>query len=175
MPKLVKIHYKIFQRIDQLLGDEELDLIVGGPPHQTYSRIGRACCPNRMKPSERISFLREFLREYEPEYFVEMFLVFYPTDEEGDSYLKLIDLFQEYGYETEFETLNAKDYVFPKIGEGLFLLSTGFFPKPSRKLDVLVVARFTLSFREGNVGPCSMAPHYHQWLRDTVYAMKNSQ
>ena len=173
----------IFQRIDQLLGDEELDLIVGGPPCQTYSRIGRACCPNRMKGDPRNDlylFYAEFLREYEPEYFVfeNVHGLLSATDEEGDSYLKLMqDLFQEYGYKTEFETLNAKDYGVPQNRRRLILVgkkgtSTGFFPKPSRcKLDVLVKEILSdlpsIKAGEGNVGPCSMAPHYHQWLRDT--------
>ena len=33
---------EIFADIDRLLGDEPLDLIVGGPPCQAYSLVGRA-------------------------------------------------------------------------------------------------------------------------------------
>lgn len=32
----------IFAQIDKLLGENEVDLIIGGPPCQAYSNIGRA-------------------------------------------------------------------------------------------------------------------------------------
>ena len=173
----------IFQRIDPLLGDEKLDLIVGGPPCQTYSHIGRSRCPNRMKGDPRNNlylFYAEFLRKYKPQHFVFENVpgLLSATDEEGDSYLKLMqDLFREYGYETEFETLNAKDYGVPQNRRRIILVgkkgkSTGFYPKPSKcKSDVLVKEILSdlpsIKAGEGDVGPCSMAPHYHPWLRDT--------
>jgi DNA (cytosine-5)-methyltransferase 1 len=173
----------IFQRIDQLLGDEELDLIVGGPPCQTYSRIGRARCPNRMKGDPRNDlylFYAEFLREYEPEYFVFENVpgLLSATDEEGDSYLNLMqDLFREYGYETKFETLNAKDYGVPQNRRRLILVgkkgtSTGFYPKPDKcKSDILVKEILYdlphIKAGGGGVRSCSMKPDYHSWLRDT--------
>ena len=173
----------IFQRIDQLLGDEELDLIVGGPPCQTYSRIGRACCPNRMKGDSRNNlylFYAEFLKKYEPEYFVFENVpgLLSATDEEGNFYINLMqDLFREYGYETEYKTLNAKDYGVPQNRRRLILVgkkgtSTGFYPKPDKcKSDILVneILHDLPHIKSGGgcIRSCSMKSAYHSWLRDT--------
>ena len=130
----------IFSQIDGLLNNQEIDLIIGGPPCQAYSRIGRACCPKRMKGDPRNNlylFYAEFLKKYEPEYFVFENVpgLLSVTDEEGNFYLNLMrDLFREYGYETEFEMLNAKDHGVPQNRNRIILVgkrgkSTGFYPK----------------------------------------------
>ena len=175
----------IFQKIDLLLGDEKLDLIVGGPPCQTYSRIGRACCPNRMKGDPRNNlylFYAEFLRKYKPQYFVFENVpgLRSATDEDGDSYLKLMqDLFrhEDYSYETEFDTLNAKDYGVPQNRNRIILVgkkgtSKGFYPKPNTcKLNALVKEILAdlphIKAGGGSVRSCSMKSNYHQWLCDT--------
>ena len=173
----------IFQRIDLLLEDRELDLIVGGPPCQAYSRIGRACCPNRMKGDPRNNlylFYAEFLREYEPQYFVFENVpgLLSATDQEGDSYLNLMQgLFQEYGYKTEFETLNAKDYGVPQNRRRIIVVgkkgtSTGFYPELNKcESDVLVKEILAdlphIKAGGGSVRSCSMKSNYHQWLCDT--------
>ena len=173
----------IFSQIDGLLSNQEIDLIIGGPPCQAYSHIGRARCPKRMKGDPRndlYTFYAEFLREYEPKYFVFENVpgLLSATDEEGDSYLNLMqDLFREYGYETEFETLNAKNHGVPQNRRRIILVgkegtSVGFYPKPSKcQLDVLVEEILSdlpsIKAGEGNAGPCSMDLDYHQWLQDT--------
>ena len=175
----------IFQKIDLLLEDEKLDLIVGGPPCQTYSRIGRACCPNRMKGDPRNNlylFYAEFLRKYKPQYFVFENVpgLRSATDEDGDSYLNLMqDLFrhEDYGYETEFDTLNAKDYGVPQNRNRIILVgkkgtSKGIYPKPNKcKLNALVKEILAdlphIKAGGGSVKSCSMKSNYHQWLCDT--------
>ena len=174
----------IFQQIDLLLGDQKLDLIVGGPPCQTYSHIGRARCPNRMKGDPRNNlylFYAKFLRKYEPQYFVFENVpgLLSATDEEGGSYLNLMrDLFrEEYGYETEFETLNAKDYGVPQNRRRIILVgkrgtSKGFYPKPSKcRSDILVEEILSdlphIKAGEGSVRSCNMKSNYHSWLRET--------
>ena len=173
----------IFQRIDRLLEDHKLDLIVGGPPCQTYSHIGRSRCPNRMKGDPRNDlylFYAKFLSRYEPQYFVFENVpgLLSATDEADDSYLNLMrDLFRECGYETEFETLNAKDYGVPQNRRRIILVGkkgtlTGFYPELTKgESDVLVEEILSdlpfINAGEGNAGPCSPVPHYHQWLCDT--------
>ena len=63
----------IFKDIDALLGDEKLDLIVGGPPCQAYSIAGRARSETNMVGDKRnylYKLYAEFLKKYQPKYFV---------------------------------------------------------------------------------------------------------
>ena len=63
----------LFHRIDKQLQGEKVDLIIGGPPCQAYSLVGRSRDPNRMKEDKRNFLFRyyaEFLRRYNPKFFV---------------------------------------------------------------------------------------------------------
>ena len=59
----------IFSRIDAQLGDRKLDLIVGGPPCQAYSLVGRSRHARGMRGDPRNYLFRyyaEFLNRYKP-------------------------------------------------------------------------------------------------------------
>ena len=106
----------IFNRIDEINQGQKVDLIIGGPPCQAYSLIGRAADKNKMKEDDR-NFLYiqygEFLKKYQPDYFVfeNVIGLYSAKDKKGVRYLdKLIELYREIGYETEYQTLNASDY-----------------------------------------------------------------
>ena len=63
----------LFFRIDKLKGAESIDLVVGGPPCQAYSIMGRSRDPNNMLHDKRnylFSFYVKFLEKYQPRYFV---------------------------------------------------------------------------------------------------------
>ncbi len=65
---------KIFEKIDSRLTDKKrVDLIIGGPPCQAYSLVGRARDPNGMKEDPRnhlyLQYV-EFLKKYKPKMFV---------------------------------------------------------------------------------------------------------
>ena len=64
----------IFEKIDSRLTDEKrVDLIIGGPPCQAYSLVGRARDPNGMKEDPRNHLYLhyvEFLKKYKPKLFV---------------------------------------------------------------------------------------------------------
>ena len=63
----------IFRQIDALLGKRKLDLIVGGPPCQAYSIVGRSRDRKRMKGDKRnylYIYYAEFLKRYKPLHFV---------------------------------------------------------------------------------------------------------
>ena len=170
----------IFRQINNLLENQKVDLIIGGPPCQAYSHIGRARCPNKMKGDPRNNlylFYAEFLKEYEPKYFVFENVpgLLSATDEEDNSYLELMkDIFRKYGYETELKTLNAKDYGVPQNRKRIILVgkkgkSTGFYPEPYRcEPDVLVNEILsdlpTIKASEGTLDPCNVDPICHPWL-----------
>lgn len=106
----------IFEKVDKLLGGKPLDLIIGGPPCQAYSVVGRARSETRMVGDQRNYLYRqyaEFLKRYQPTYFVfeNVIGLLSAKDEDGTRHFDhMIELFRECGYSTEFLPLNASDY-----------------------------------------------------------------
>ena len=63
----------IFAKIDLQLDSKKVDVIIGGPPCQAYSLVGRSRDPNRMKGDKRNFLFRyyaQFLIRYKPKFFV---------------------------------------------------------------------------------------------------------
>lgn len=106
----------IFEEVDALVGEEPLDLIIGGPPCQAYSLAGRSRSETRMVGDQRNYLYRhyaEFLRRYQPAYFVfENVLGLLSAKDEDETlhFDNMRALFRECGYSTEFRPLNASDY-----------------------------------------------------------------
>ena len=136
---------RIFQNIDALLINRRLDLIIGGPPCQAYSLVGRSRDQLRMKSDERnylyLHYAR-FLEKYKPSYFVfeNVAGLLSAKDSDGESHFDAMRaLFAEHGYETEFKTLPANDYGVLQSRKRVFLVgrlgdSTGFYPEPDKWL-----------------------------------------
>jgi DNA (cytosine-5)-methyltransferase 1 len=64
---------EIFAKVDKLKGKKEIDIIIGGPPCQAYSVVGRARDPENMKKDPRnflYKYYLQFLKKYEPKMFV---------------------------------------------------------------------------------------------------------
>ena len=173
----------IFSQIDKIRGSRKVDLIIGGPPCQAYSVIGRARCEKNMKGDPRNNlylYYAEFLKEYEPEYFVFENVpgLLSATDEKGESYLDLMQtlFLQEYGYETEPRTLLASDYGVPQSRKRVFLVgkkdsTIDIFPEPDRcPSGILVEDIFAdlpaLKSGGGNLNACNLNSEYHPWLHD---------
>ncbi len=106
----------IFERIDgeiSRLSIKNVDLIIGGPPCQAYSLIGRSRDPNR-KEGDPKNFLykqyMKFLIKYKPKMFVFENVVGLKSAKGGE-YLKEIQKESlEAGYITKFKELNAFDF-----------------------------------------------------------------
>ena len=173
----------IFRQIDSLLKSRKVNLIIGGPPCQAYSVIGRARCPNKMKNDPRNDlylFYAKFLEKYKPKYFVFENVpgLLSATDEKGKSYLDLMQtlFLEEYGYETEPRTLLASDYGVPQSRKRVFLVgkkdsTINTFPEPDRCPSGIFVADIladlpALKSGEGNLNSCNLNSEYHPWLHD---------
>ena len=106
----------LFAKIDELEGDEPIDLIVGGPPCQAYSLMGRSRDPDNMLHDKRnylFSFYVKFLERYKPKYFVfeNVLGLLSAKDEKGYRYLDMMtEAFNKAGYKIDLQTLNARDY-----------------------------------------------------------------
>lgn len=104
---------RIYSKIDRLIGSEKVDLLIGGPPCQAYSLVGRSRDPNRMIGDARNYLFRyyaQFLKRYEPRFFVFENVLGLLTAGNETYFNEMRKLFREVGYETDFDVLNAEEF-----------------------------------------------------------------
>jgi len=166
---------QIFQSVDSLLDGRRLNLIIGGPPCQAYSIVGRSRDQNRMQGDKRNYYYRfysQFLDRYNPECFVFENVVglLSAKDESGSLYLDdMIAAFREVGYETEYRTLSAEEYGVPQARKRVILIGkkgkdVGFYPEFKKEQNQLSVNDILsdlpkLSAGEGKLGLSSLEGH----------------
>lgn len=130
---------EIFSRIDTLTNGRRPDLILGGPPCQAYSLVGRARSEKSMLGDHRnylFIFYAEFLRRYRPKYFVFENVVglLSAREENGARYFdRMLSLFQRIGYSVEYRTIAADEHGVPQIRKRVIIVGRrgkkeGFFP-----------------------------------------------
>jgi len=129
--KIGKDNYQnIINEIKLRLGKNSLDIIVGGPPCQAYSYIGRARDDNNMRRDERnflYKYYVEFLKAFHPKIFVfENVPGLISAGGKGSHkgrYLRdMRRLMKEAGYETNYKILNAADYGVPQNRKRVILV-----------------------------------------------------
>ncbi len=104
---------KIFAQIDKIRASQPIDLILGGPPCQAYSYIGRAALKSKIKNDERNFLYKEygkFLKKFEPKVFVFENVPGIKTAGGGEYYKNLKKYFKRIGYELEDSHVNAFDF-----------------------------------------------------------------
>lgn len=103
----------IFQTIDERLKSKPVDLIIGGPPCQAYSIVGRARDPQRMKEDPRnhlYLYYVEFLKKYQPKIFVFENVPGILSANNGTQLGKIFDAIKAVGYNVEYKVLNSKNF-----------------------------------------------------------------
>lgn len=104
----------IFSQIDGKLDSKNVDLIIGGPPCQAYSLVGRSRDPNRMAGDKRNFLFRyyaQFLIRYQPKHFVFENVLGLLTAGNKKYLNEMIQLFESIGYSVAEPTvLNAEEY-----------------------------------------------------------------
>jgi len=180
---------EIFQRTDYLLGNRKLNLIIGGPPCQAYSVVGRSRDKNRMQGDKRnylFIYYAEFLKRYQPSYFVfeNVTGLLSARDEYGRLYLDSMRiLFYKCGYETEFKVLSSENHGVLQNRKRIILVgrrgkSTGFYPEPMQWNPHVKVCE---AFRDlpkinaggGTLGSCQVSPYYGRWHIEAGIKNKN--
>ena len=165
---------EIFKTIDVMLNDEPLELIVGGPPCQAYSLVGRARDENGMVGDQRnylYVLYAEFLDRYHPRYFVFENVVglLSAKDTDGELYLdKMQRLFKACGYSIEYKLLNAKDYGVLQNRERIILIGKygkykDFYPNIPVEENVYMVQSVfdDLPRIHAGEGVCTPVPTLH--------------
>lgn len=103
----------IFAQIDKLLGKEKVDLIIGGPPCQAYSLVGRARSKTKMVGDPRnylFTHYAKFLERYQPKMFVFENVLGLKSARGGHYLTEMEKLFNEKGYQIKLFTLAARNF-----------------------------------------------------------------
>lgn len=170
----------IYSEIDSLLRGRELDLLIGGPPCQAYSLVGRSRDPERMVADKRNYLYKcyaKFLEKYRPKKFLfeNVMGLLSAKDRDGTGYFDAMrQLFHELGYDTGFSVMSAKDYGVLQNRKRVVLVghrkdAAATYPEPQRwtpKATVSEVFRDLppLGAGEGAVAPCRPLAYKSAWL-----------
>jgi len=103
----------IFSLISKQLNGEEVDLIIGGPPCQAYSLVGRARSADGMKSDPRNHLYIQYasyLEKYNPKLFVFENVNGLKSAKEGIYLENMRKLFLEKGYKMKIYTLAANNF-----------------------------------------------------------------
>jgi DNA (cytosine-5)-methyltransferase 1 len=104
---------EIFQKVDDLIGKKHVDIIVGGPPCQAYSVVGRARMGKAVEKDPRNELYKyyvKFLERYEPEMFVFENVMGIRSAKNGEPLRKLTDLVEQLGYKMDLKMQIASEH-----------------------------------------------------------------
>lgn len=171
---------RIYSEIDSLLMGRKLDLLIGGPPCQAYSIVGRSRDPEGMVADKRNYLYKcyaKFLEKYSPKKFLfeNVMGLLSAKDRDGTGYFDAMrQLFDELGYDTDFSVMSAKDYGVPQNRKRVVLVghrkgTAATYPEPKRWTSNQTVSEVfgdlpPLGAGEGGVAPCKRLAYRSAWL-----------
>lgn len=103
----------IFAKVDALTQGRKVDVIVGGPPCQAYSLVGRARDANGMRNDVRnylYKYYARFLERYQPKAFVFENVLGLRTAAKGKYLEDMKACFDKAGYRVADDLLNARQF-----------------------------------------------------------------
>lgn len=115
----------LIDKIRQRLAGRRLDIIIGGPPCQAYSYIGRARDKQNMRDDKRnylYKYYVEFLKALKPKVFVFENVPGLLSAGGGAHFADMRALMDKAGYHTDYDTLNAADYGVPQNRKRVILV-----------------------------------------------------
>ena len=126
--------------IKKLVGKNEIDIIVGGPPCQGFSIAGNI--GRNFIDDERNQLFKEFVRFVDvikPKMFIMENVAALKTHNHGKTIKEIVTAFNDLGYEVKYEVLNAADYGVPQHRRRIFVIGTRGnntfeFPQKSNKM-----------------------------------------
>jgi DNA (cytosine-5)-methyltransferase 1 len=112
----------------------DIDLIVGGPPCQAFSTVGK-----RLIDDPRGQLFQEYyriLKELNPKIFLFENVKGLLSMQKGELLKTILSLFKSLGYDVKYKVLNSADYGVPQIRERVIIIGTKLnndfkYPKPT--------------------------------------------
>jgi DNA (cytosine-5)-methyltransferase 1 len=103
----------IFKKVDNLKGDKLVDIIIGGPPCQAYSVVGRARMGKAVEKDPRNELYKyyvNFLEHYNPKMFVFENVLGIKTAKNGKPFVDLRKMIERIGYTMVDKVQNASEH-----------------------------------------------------------------
>lgn len=103
----------IFAKVDKLKGDNQVDIIIGGPPCQAYSVAGRARMGKAVEDDPRNELYKyyvKFLERYQPKMFVFENVLGIRTAKKGEPLRDLTQLVKKAGYRMKLKIQKASEH-----------------------------------------------------------------
>lgn len=100
----------------------DIDIIVGGPPCQAYSTLGK-----RLMNDPRGKLFQEYyrvLKEFNPKFFLFENVKGLLSMHNGELLETIIILFESLGYKVQYKLLNAADFGVPQIRERIIIIGS---------------------------------------------------
>ncbi len=100
----------------------DIDLIIGGPPCQAFSTVGK-----RLIDDPRGKLFQEYyrvLKELKPKVFLFENVKGLLSMQKGELFKTILSLFESLGYKVKYEILNSADYGVPQIRERVIIIGT---------------------------------------------------
>lgn len=112
-----------FERIKELAGGRKIDMIVGGPPCQAYSLLGRHN-KNMETDPRTLLYLQygKFLQEFQPRGFVFENVPGLLSAKKGEHFKNLQEYFDGLGYKVHYKMLDASDYGVLQVRKRLIIV-----------------------------------------------------
>ena len=118
---------------EDMLKYGNIDILLGGPPCQSYSTLGKR------QIDDRANLFHEYLRILsilKPKLFIFENVTGLLSMQSGYLFKKIINLFFKLGYTVDYKILNAAEYGVPQIRERVIVVGNNlnkkfFFPKPT--------------------------------------------
>ena len=112
---------KVFKDL-RISNKEEIEIIIGGPPCQAYSTVGK-----RLIEDPRGKLFKEYFRiikEFKPRIFLYENVMGLLSMKKGELVKTIIELFKSLDYEVKLEVLNAVDYGVPQTRKRIIIVGT---------------------------------------------------
>lgn len=125
----------IQSEIDNCLGKQKVDLIIGGPPCQAYSLVGRSRSKTKMEGDPRNYLFKqyaEYLERYKPKMFVFENVLGLKSAKGGHYLQEMEKIFNKKGYQIKLHTLEAKNFGVLQNRKRIIILGW----KKNRKINI---------------------------------------
>lgn len=115
------------EEVKKIIGNQKVDVIIGGPPCQGFSIAGNI--GRRFIDDPRNHLFKEFIRVVEiikPDFFVMENVARLYTHNKGSTRKEILSRFKEIGYYIECKILNSADYGVPQIRKRVIFIGSRF-------------------------------------------------